>query len=76
MEESYDEGAVNHTGPESCMVIGIGRREALTGYCAGFLPRILDGTEPSGLSVTQLMAGGSTLTTPRRTQVGVRPCRR
>ena len=30
-KESYDEGLAKHIGPESCMVAGIGRREALTG---------------------------------------------
>jgi RNA-directed DNA polymerase len=37
MEESYGEGVANHTGPESCMVVGNGRREALTGVGAGWV---------------------------------------
>ena len=35
MNQSYGEGVANHTGPESCMVVGNGRREALTGVRAG-----------------------------------------
>jgi len=29
------EGLATHTGPESCVATGNGRREALTGACAG-----------------------------------------
>jgi RNA-directed DNA polymerase len=35
MKESYGAGVANHTGPESCMVVGNGRREALTGVRTG-----------------------------------------
>ena len=37
MKESYDEGVANHIGPESCMVVGNGRREALAGVRAGWV---------------------------------------
>ena len=35
MKESYGEDPASHTGPESCAVAREGRREALTGVCAG-----------------------------------------
>lgn len=35
MEVSYSEGVAIHTGPESCVVVREGRREALTGEGAG-----------------------------------------
>ena len=35
MRESYGEGVATHTGPESCVVVREGGREALTGERAG-----------------------------------------
>jgi hypothetical protein len=35
MKESYGEDPASHTDPESCTVAREGRREALTGVCAG-----------------------------------------
>lgn len=35
MKESYAEGLAAHSGPESCVVAGNGRGEALTGVRAG-----------------------------------------
>ena len=35
MKESYGEGAASHTGPESCVAVREGDREALTGEQAG-----------------------------------------
>ena len=35
MRVSYGEGVASHTGPESCVVVREGRREALTGVRAG-----------------------------------------
>jgi hypothetical protein len=35
MKEPYDEGVANHIGPESCVFVREGRREALTGVRAG-----------------------------------------
>jgi hypothetical protein len=35
MKESYGEDLASHTDPESCTVAREGRREALTGVCAG-----------------------------------------
>ena len=42
MEEFYDEGLANHIGPESCMAVGNGRREALTGVSAGWVLSLED----------------------------------
>ena len=36
MKEPYGEGLATHTGPESCVVVRKGRREALTGVCTGW----------------------------------------
>ena len=35
MKESYGEGVATHTDPESCVVVGNGNGEALTGARAG-----------------------------------------
>ena len=35
MKESYVEGLATHSGPESCVAVREGRREALTGVRAG-----------------------------------------
>ena len=35
MKESYGEGVASHTGPESCVAVREGGREALTGERAG-----------------------------------------
>ena len=35
VQVSYSEGLATHTGPESCVATGNGRREALTGERAG-----------------------------------------
>lgn len=35
MKESYNQGLAAQIGSESNMVVGNGRREALTGVCAG-----------------------------------------
>ena len=35
MKLSYSEGVANHTGSESCMIVGNGGSEALTGVRAG-----------------------------------------
>lgn len=44
MKESYGEGIASHPGPESCVGIGNGAREALTGGSTGqpLSPEILD----------------------------------
>jgi RNA-directed DNA polymerase len=36
MKEPYGEGLASHTGPESCVVVRKGRREALTGERTGW----------------------------------------
>jgi len=55
MKESYVEGLATHSGPESCVSIGNGAGEALTGVRAG---RVLSRERPTLRGADAVEGGG------------------
>lgn len=75
MKEPYSEDLASHAGPESCAAAREGRREALTGVCAGRVlsPETLSSGVPTLFPRAEGNTGEVAKARPRRTLRGLRP---
>ena len=76
MRESYSEDIASHAGPESCADVRKGRREALTGVCAGEVlsPETIFLRVPTQSSYAEGNTVGDVMVRPQRALRGLRPC--
>jgi hypothetical protein len=75
MKEPYSEDLASHAGPESYAVIREGRREALTGVCAGRVlsPETLSSRVPTLFPQAEGNTGEVAKARPRRALRGLSP---